>query len=73
MPGEATAALGDCIHEPLEREPLVGAIARPEALVARTGVGVELDPAEVLEPARRLEPRVSLEVEPDVAGARLGQ
>src|SRR5207253_2237321 len=35
---------------------------------------VEVDPAEqVLEPARRLVPGIALEVEPDVARARLGQ
>ena len=71
---EAAAALGEVVDELLERLLLAGAIVRPEASVGRRSVLVQLDPAEeVLEPARRLEPRMALEVEPDVAGRRLGQ
>ena len=72
--GEAAAALGQVVDELLERLLLAGAIVRPQALVARRSGLVQLDPAEeVLEPARRLEPRMPFEVEPDVAGRRLGQ
>ena len=71
---EAAAALDDVVDEPLERLLLGVAVARPDVLVARLAVLAELDPADqVLEPARRLEPRVALEVEPDVARARLRQ
>ena len=70
--GEAAAALDDQVDEPLEAGLLRGAVAGPDAVVARLAV-LEVDPAEeVLEPAGRLEPRVALEVEPDVARARLG-
>ena len=71
---EAAAALDDVVDEPLEALLLGFPVARPDVLVARRAVLAELDPAEeVLEPARRLEPGVALEVEPDVAGARLRQ
>ena len=71
--GEAAAALDDQVDEPLEAGLLLGAVAGPDAVVARLPVVVEVDPAEeVLEPAGRLEPGVALEVEPDVARVRLG-
>ena len=70
--GEAAAALDDVVDEALEACALLIVVARPDVLVPRHAAVVELDPAEeVLEPARRLEPRVALEIEPDVAGARL--
>jgi hypothetical protein len=71
---EARAALADPVEEPLEARILLVAVERPDAVVLRDALVVEVDPSEqVLEPARRLVPGIALEVEPDVARVRLGQ
>ena len=73
-PRVAEAALDDPVDEPLERGALAVAVARPERLVAHLACLVAVAVAEQeLEPARRLVERMPLEVEPDVAGVRLGQ
>src|SRR5215212_4543890 len=72
--GEALAALGQLVHEPLEGAALLLAVARPQTAVPTLARLVELDPAEQeLQPAGALEPGVALEVEPDVAGRRRRQ
>ena len=69
---EAPAPLDDVVDELLEGALLGLAVVGPEGVVARLAVLVERDPAgEVLEAARRLEPGVAFEVEPDVARGRL--
>ncbi len=71
---EAAAALDDVVDEGLERRALLVARRRAEGAVDGLPVLGELEPAgEELEPAARLEPRVALEVEPDVARGRLRQ
>ena len=73
-PGVPRAPLLDQVEKPLEALLLLRAVERPDDVVLRHAVVVEVDPAEqVLEPARRLVPGIALEVEPDVARARLGQ
>jgi hypothetical protein len=73
-PGVARAALADQVDQPLEARPLLLTVERPDVLVPRLAVVVEVDPAgQVLERAPGLVPGVALEVEPDVARAQLGQ
>src|SRR2546429_6162931 len=56
-PREARAALADQVEEPLKALLLLRAVERPNLVVLRDAVVVEVDPAEqVLEPARRLIP-----------------
>jgi hypothetical protein len=70
----AQAPLDDPVDEPLERGALALAVAGPERLVAHPARLVAVAVAEQeLEPARSLVERMPLEVEPDVAGVRLGQ
>src|SRR5204862_907949 len=60
---EAAAALREQVDQLLETGLLLDLVACPQTFVARLAV-VDLDPAEeVFEPARRLEPRVTLEIE----------
>jgi hypothetical protein len=52
------------VDEPLEREPLLGAVMRPE----RTELAIRGDdPEEILKPAPGVVERVALDVEEDVA------
>ena len=70
--GEPAAALVDQVEQALEPGALGIAVERPDAVVLRDAVVVEVEPAEqVLEAAPGLVPGVALEVEPDVAGRRL--
>ena len=72
--GVAPPALDDPVDEALEGVALAVAVAPPDAVVVHGAVVVAVAAAEeVLEPARGLVERMALEVEPDVAGVRLGQ
>src|SRR4029079_15838825 len=73
-PRVAEAPLDDPVDEPLEHGALLLAVARPERLVAHLARPLAVAVAEQeLEPARSLVERMPLEVEPHVAGVRLGQ
>src|SRR6185503_10587409 len=73
-PRVTEAPLDDPVDEPLEHSALAFAVAGPERLVAHLARLVAVAVAEQeLEPARGLVERMPLEVEPDVAGVRLGQ
>src|SRR5205085_251861 len=70
--GEATAAIAYDGEQPLETRLLGFAVERPDTLVARHAVVVEVDPPkQILERAAGLVPRVAFKVEPVVDRVRV--